>query len=262
MGFNALKNIKIGVIPAAGIGSRINDLLLTRVLPKPMLPILNKPLLQYSLENMKRLGVKDVFLIVGHKKEIIQEYFGNGEDFGLHITYIDQFPPKGIAQAISLTEDYISEEFAVILGDDLTVASSLNNLIDTFGTKHALVVEGTVPENNLEVLKRTCSLTIGNDKQINKIVEKPVAPKPSLRGIGIYLFDHQVYDFIKLTPVSKKRGETEITDTIGLIAKQGRAYSAIIDGTNINVNTFSDLMNATKLLLDINTLNKSLLKGT
>ena len=68
-----MRKIKIGVIPAAGKGSRISDLLLTRVLPKPMLPILNKPILAYVIENMKSMGVEDIYVIIGHKKEIIQE---------------------------------------------------------------------------------------------------------------------------------------------------------------------------------------------
>ncbi len=70
------------------------------------------------------------------------------------------------------------------------------------------------------------------------------------RGIGVYLFDPQVFDYIDLTPVSTKRNEKEITDTIGLMADQGRAYAALIDGTNINVNTSVDLLEATKLLIN------------
>jgi len=244
-----MKKIKIGIIPAAGKGLRLNDLLLTRVLPKPMLPILNKPLLEYVMDNLKSMGVEDVYVIVGSKKEIIQEYFGNGEDFGLHITYIEQNPLRGIAHAISLAEHFVSEPFSVILGDDLTIASSLSNLIETFWEKNAWVVEGVVPESNVEAIKRACCITLSNEGKIKEIFEKPLAPKSNLRGIGVYLFDPKVFDFIEMTPTSSKRNEKEITDTIGLIAKEGRAYAALINGMNINVNTSSDLMVATKLLL-------------
>jgi dTDP-glucose pyrophosphorylase len=197
------------------------------------------------------MGVEDVYMIVGFKKEIIQEYFGNGEDFGLHITYIDQNPPRGIAHAISLAKNFISEPFSVILGDDLTITDSLNNLVETFWENDALVVEGAVPENNVEAIKRACSIALDDDCKIKEIIEKPLAPNSNLRGIGVYLFNPKVFDFIEMTPASSKRDEKEITDTIGLIAKKGRAYAALINGMNINVNTSSDLMVATKLLLKL-----------
>jgi UDP-N-acetylglucosamine diphosphorylase / glucose-1-phosphate thymidylyltransferase / UDP-N-acetylgalactosamine diphosphorylase / glucosamine-1-phosphate N-acetyltransferase / galactosamine-1-phosphate N-acetyltransferase len=242
--------IKIGIIPAAGKGLRLNDLLLTRVLPKPMLPILSKPLLEYVLENMKSMGVEDVFMIVGAKKELIQEYFGNGADFDLRITYIEQNPLRGIAHAISLTKDFVSEPFSVILGDDLTITSSLENLAETFWEKRALAVEGVVPENNLDSIKRACCINLSDTGEIIEIVEKPSKPKSNLRGIGVYLFDPKVFDFIENTPISAKRNEREITDTIGLIAKKKRAYGVLINGVNINVNTSLDVLEATKLLID------------
>ena len=232
-----MRKIKIGVIPAAGKGSRISDLLLTRVLPKPMLPILNKPILAYVIENMKSMGVEDIYVIIGHKKEIIQEYFGNGEDFDIKISYIEQQAPRGIAHAISLAKDYVKEPFTVILGDDLTIVKSLRNLVETFWDKSAWVVEGVVPENDLDVLKRTCCVALKKTGEIKEIIEKPVLPKSNLRGTGIYLFDSKVFDFIEATPISNTRGEKEITDTVGMVAKEGKAYGALINGTNINVNT-------------------------
>lgn len=118
-----MNKIKVGVVPAAGKGRRLNDFPLTKVLPKPMLPILNKPILEYVIDNMKSIGIEEVYIIVGPKKKIIQDYFADGKDFDLHITYIEQRPSKGIAHAIGLTKNHISEPFMVILGDDLTIAS-------------------------------------------------------------------------------------------------------------------------------------------
>jgi UDP-N-acetylglucosamine diphosphorylase / glucose-1-phosphate thymidylyltransferase / UDP-N-acetylgalactosamine diphosphorylase / glucosamine-1-phosphate N-acetyltransferase / galactosamine-1-phosphate N-acetyltransferase len=246
-----MNKIKVGVIPAAGKGLRLNDLLLTRVLPKPMLPILNKPLLQYAIENLKSIGVEEVFIIVGSKREIIQEYFGNGKDFDLVIHYVEQTALRGIAHALSLTEGLISEPFSVILGDDLTISASLNNLVELFWEKKATVVEGVVTENSVDAIKRACSVTMGDAGQILRITEKPSTPESNLRGVGVYLFDPKVFDFIERTPISTKRNEKEITDTIALIAKEGNAYAALINGVNINVNTSYDLTEATKKLLRI-----------
>lgn len=251
-----MKKIKVGVIPAAGKGRRISDLPLTRVLPKPMLPILNKPILEYVMENMKSMGIEDVYVINGHKKEIIQEYFGNGEGFGLNIFYIEQKIPRGIAHAISLAKDYVNEPFTVILGDDLTIVKSLSNLVEIFWERSAWVVEGVVPENNLDVLKRTCCVALKNAGEIKEIIEKPTNPKSNLRGTGVYIFDPKVFDFIEVTPISNTRGEKEITDTVGMMAKEGKAYGALINGINININTSSDLKDATKLLLNLEPIMK------
>jgi len=249
MGDETVKKIKVGVIPAAGKGNRISDLPLTRILPKPMLPILNKPILEYVIENMKKVGVETVYLIVGHKKELIQEYFKDGEDWDVNIQYIEQKEPKGIAHAIGLTKDYINEPFMVILGDDLTTTNSMNDFLEIFWKNTAYVVEGVVPEDNIEILKRTCCVVLDNNNRIIEIVEKPTHPKSNLRGIGVYLFDPIVFEYIDKTPISAKRGEKEITDTIELIAKKGKAYGVIIDGINININTLDDLMLAIRTLL-------------
>lgn len=246
-----MKKIRIGVIPAAGRGARIAELPMIKILPKPMLPILNKPILEYAIENIKSLGVEDLYIVVGPKKELIQEYFGDGEDFSLHITYLEQKSPKGIAQAISLTKNYINEPFAVILGDDLTIAGSLNNLAESFWKRNAWAIEGVVSENDVEVLKRTCCVILKDTEKIEEIVEKPFNPRSNLRGIGIYIFDPKVFCFIESTPLSNKRNEKEITDTIGLIAREEKAYGILINGTNINVNTPSDFIEATKLLLGL-----------
>jgi dTDP-glucose pyrophosphorylase len=158
-----MKKIRVGVIPAAGHGRRLSSLPLTRVLPKCLLPILNKPILEYVVNNIKQMGVEDVYIIVGFKKELIQEYFKNGADFGINIKYIIQPDPLGIAHAIGLTRALISEPFAVILGDDLTIAKSFDNVVDLFWAKRATVVESVVQEVNIEKLKQACYMLLKND---------------------------------------------------------------------------------------------------
>jgi len=244
-----MKKIRVGVIPAAGKGNRISELPLTRVLPKPMLPILNKPILEYVIENLKRLGVESVYLIVGYKKNIIEEYFGDGRDWNVEIEYVEQKNPKGIAHAVSLGENYISDPFFVVLGDDLTIANSPNNIAEVFRKNDAWVVEGVLPENDVNALKRTCCVSLEDDGRIKEIVEKPTEPKSRLRGIGVYLFHPRIFEFIRKTSISQKRNEKEITDTIGLIAREGKAYGAFIDGVNLNINTLVDLSRATEILL-------------
>ena len=220
-----------------------------RVLPKCLLPIVNKPILEYVIENMKRIGVEDIYMIVGFKKELIQEYFGDGEDFGVYIDYVLQPNPLGIAHAIELARDHINEPFAVILGDDLTIAESFDNLVKDFWVKRAKVVEGVVLEKDVERLKQTCSVVLDEYGKVLDIEEKPSTPTSNVRGCGIYIFDPEVFDYIKKTPMLPPRKEKEITNTIKLMALDGSAYGSFIDGVNVNVNTVTDLREAMQLIL-------------
>ncbi len=245
-----MKKIKIGVIPAAGYGRRLSSLPLTRVLPKCLLPILNKPILGYVIENMRQMGVEDVYMIVGFKKELIQEYFEDGSDFGINIKYILQPNPLGIAHAIGLTREYIHEPFVVTLGDDLTISKSFENIVEMFWTKRAIAVECVVREADIEKLRQACCIQLDNDGKIQNAEEKPCNPTSNVRGCGIYIFNPKVYDYIGNTPTSIPRNEKEITNTIKLIADDNSAYGAFINGVNINVNTSTDLLEATRLLLE------------
>jgi len=243
--------IKVGVIPAAGRGRRINELPLTRVLPKPILPVLNRPILEYVIDNMKNMGVEEVYLIVGPKKEIFREYFRDGRDLGVHINYIEQKIPRGIAHAVGLTREYISEPCVVILGDDLTIADSLDNIVSVFWEKHAMAVEGVVIERDNEILRQTCCVTLNGESRIIDIQEKPKNPSSNVRGCGIYVFDPIVYEYIRKTPKSPPRHEKEITNTIRLMICTKRVYGVFIKGVNININRATDLLLATRLLLDV-----------
>ena len=215
-----------------------------------MLPVLHKPILEYIVEEMKNFGVEIIYIIVGHKKRIIQNYFKNGEGYGVKIKYIEQKKPKGIAHAISLTEDFIKEPFIVILGDDFTIARSLQKVIDFFWNKQAFAVTGVVEEKNITVLQQTNCVFLDKDNRVKEIIEKPANPKSNIRGCGIYVFNPAVFKYIKKTPVSNIRNEIEISDTLKLMAKEGKVYAAYIEGVNININSFFDFLQANKFILD------------
>lgn len=243
------KRIKIGVIPVGGKGERISPL--SELLPKPMIPVLDRPILELIIKRMvQEFGVSEIYFILAHKKEVIKDYFGDGKKFGAKIRYIEERNPRGIAPAIALAKEYIKEPFLVMLGDDFTLGSA-KNLIKTFFEKKAYVVEGIVKERDIEALKRTCSVIQGRDKKIKDIVEKPEKPTSKLRGCGIYIFDPIVFDYIKKTPKNPKSGKINITDTIGILAKEQKAYAEFIKGTNININTKEELFLANLLLAKI-----------
>jgi dTDP-glucose pyrophosphorylase len=234
--------IKVGVIPAAGQGKRMGYL--SHILPKPLLPLYDRPIIHYVIKNMEEIGIEEVYIPVFFQKEKIKEYFkAFKSNIIIRIIELDQ-PSKGIADTIASTERFINEPFMVILGDDITITPSLANVVKTFFEKNAIVVEGAVKEKSIDVLKSTCCLKIDENKKIVEIIEKPAVPISNIRGIGVYVFSPEIFDFIKQTPISPPRNEIEITNTIKLIAHKGRAYAEFIRGININVNTPEDLYRA------------------
>lgn len=239
-----MSSIRIGVIPAAGEGKRMGYL--AHILPKCLFPLYDKPIIHYIIENMKEVGIEQIFVPVWYQKDKVIQYFNSIKskiDMNIQVISLEKLPP-GLALTIASTEEYISEPFMTILGDDVTKTPSLKNLIDVFFKKKAIVVEGVVEEKNKEILMSTCCLKIGEKNQILEIIEKPKNPPTNLRGCGVYVFSDKIFEYIKKTPVSSTTNGVEITDTIGLVANEIKAYAEPIHGVNLNINSYEDLLNA------------------
>ena len=242
-----MDRIRVGVIPAAGEGKRMGYL--SQILPKCLFPLYNKPIIHRVVDNMRQVGAEEIYVIVNYQKDRIIEYFRSVEDsIDLNIRFMVQEPLLGIADAIMLTREYISEPFMVVLGDDCTIASSLDNLTETFFANDSIVVEGMVKESDLSKLRSACCVTLDGGKEIVRIVEKPENPSSNLRGCGIYVFHPDIFDYIQRTPISKLRNEIEITHTIDMVSKDGRAYGEFINGINLNINSYEDLLQASALI--------------
>lgn len=198
-----------GVLLTAGEGTRMRPLTLTR--PKTMLQVGGKPILQYNMEALKDAGIKDIIMVVGYKKEAIEDYFGNGSSFGVNITYITQEKRLGTAHAINSVHDMIDDEFIVLNGDIIVDPELIVDLIAKYGseeTSSILMLTEVEDPSSFGVVE------IENDI-IKNIVEKPApgeAPS-NLINAGIYLFDKTIFDAIDKTEKSK-RGEYEITDSL------------------------------------------------
>lgn len=247
-----MQKIKIAVIPAAGKGNRISELPLTRILPKPMLPLGNRPIMEHIINWLKIIGIGKIYIIVSFKKEILKEYFGDGIDFGVEIEYVECPDPNdigGLADGIYLVKEKVNEPFITVLGDDFTLTKSPHAFIEKFFNQNALAVEAVIKDENIESLRRACTVHLSTNGKILDIVEKPEKPKWLLRGCGIYVFDPVIFKYIQKTPVDPKRRKRDITKTIQIMAKKtGRVYGVPID-INININTLADLNRASLLLL-------------
>jgi len=230
-----------------GHGTRLRPL--THTGPKQLLPIANKPMSQYALEDFREAGITDVGIIIGDVyPEKVKEYYGNGENFGVKITYIYQDKPKGISHAIKLCKDFVGDEkFIVYLGDNIL----RKGLIDY---KNKFEEKNTDAMILLCKVDRPSSFGIAEldleSNTIKKIIEKPKEPKSDLAVIGVYFLTSKIFEIIdRLKPSA--RGELEITEALQLLMDEdGSLHYDTVTGWWKDTGTPEDILHANKLVLD------------
>ncbi|MFA5134728.1 MAG: sugar phosphate nucleotidyltransferase [Patescibacteria group bacterium] len=213
-----------GIVLAGGTGSRLFPL--TKVTNKHLLPVYDKPMIYYPLETMKRAGVDNILLISGrgHAGHFL-EMLGNGKSLGVKLSYAVQEEPGGIAQALGLAEDFAdNEKVIVILGDNI-IQDNIVQAVKDFdvqlrGAKIFLKEVHNPSSFGVAYIKK---------RTIEKIVEKPKKPESNLAVVGIYMYDNQVFKYIKTLKPSK-RGELEITDVNNKYVKDGTMTFSILKG--------------------------------
>lgn len=199
------------IILSAGEGSRMRPLTLTK--PKTMLPVAGKPIIQYNIESLRDNGITDILLIVRYKEEIVRNYFGDGSDFGVNISYKTQKDFLGTANAISYGEDFIDDSIIVLNGDIILDDEIIHEIIKKY---NYLSPDTLMLLTEVEDPSAFGVVEIENGN-IKNIVEKPKREEaPSnLVNAGIYIFNKDIFDKILETEISE-RGEYEITDSVSL----------------------------------------------
>jgi dTDP-glucose pyrophosphorylase len=240
-----------GVIPAAGKGRRIAASKLTRVLPKPLIPINGMCIIESSIMNLERAGISDIIVIVNYKADLIRDFLDDGRDWGVDIEYVYQPTLNGIGGAILDAESCIPGDFVVALGDEITLTNNIVYILKKLETTpDALIVEAAVNEYDRRIIEQTNEILLDSTGRIMEIREKPVNPRTLTRGIGLYACKHEVLDYIKKTPPSPIRGEIEISDVIAnIIRNGGGAYAEWLQGFTVNINTLDDLLNAERVMI-------------
>src|SRR3972149_4216456 len=199
------------VILAAGEGLRCRPLTLTR--SKVMLPVANRPILEYIIRALAQNDIKDIILVVGYKKERIMDHFGNGMYFGVNISYVEQEAQLGTAHAIKLAESGVNDKFLVLNGDNLIDAGTISDLI-----------QGATGDITLLTVMREQTTGYGvvvlEKGKVSRIIEKPRDKVSHLVNTGIYMFSSSIFGEIDKTPISET-GEYAITDTIQRIIDKG-----------------------------------------
>lgn len=214
----------LGVILAAGKGTRIQPF--SERHPKPILPILGKPLLQHQVEIMRDLGVKRVVIVIGHLGFEIVRTLGDGSDLGVSIEYVDQGPTLGIAHAVSKLEPRIDAPFMLFLGDIFFVHRDLGSMVEMLREPDVHGVLAVKEEPSVSAIRRNFVVLENEHGHVRRVIEKPQYPRTNLKGCGLYLFDPLFFDAVRRTPRSALRDEYEITDAIQIFIDDGHAVKA------------------------------------
>jgi UDP-N-acetylglucosamine diphosphorylase/glucosamine-1-phosphate N-acetyltransferase len=177
--------MKQAVVLAAGEGQRLRPFTVTR--PKVMLSIGGKPILQYVIEALAENGIRRIIVVVGYRKEQIFDHFGNGEQFGVEITYLTQDRQLGTAHALGVARDVVEEEFLVLGGDNLIDADTIAGFVNA--DPPAMLLKQASDARRYGVVKV-------EDGEVRGIVEKPENHQGDSINTGIYAFRNDVFDFI------------------------------------------------------------------
>lgn len=211
-----------------------------------MLPLANKPMLQYGLDHLKYAGIKEVGIILGPIKEGVVEHFGDGSNHGVEITYIEQPEPKGLAHAVLVAEEFLrGQPFVMYLGDNL-LKQGVKPFIDVFKRTDSDFVGGVAKVSDPS---RYGVVEYHENGTIKRIVEKPKEPISEWALIGLYVFNDHVFDAVKQIKPSW-RGELEITDTIQTLLNQGHKITVEkVEGWWKDTGKPEDLLEANQLIL-------------
>ena len=229
---------------AGGEGTRLRPL--TFVTNKHLLPVYDKPMILYPINTLLKAGIRDILIVTGKESAgDFMKLLGSGQDLGCHFTYRLQDGSGGIAQALSLAEDFAGKEkFAVILGDNIIDADMSGAIMSFSKLKEAAVVFlKEVPDAN-----RFGVAEVKGGKIVS-IVEKPAKPKSNLAVIGLYLYSPGVFDVIRTLKPSA-RGELEITDVNSHYLKKGTLGYRMVPGGWTDAGTFESLHKASTIARD------------
>ncbi len=248
----------VGVILAAGKGSRL--LPFSTRYPKPILPICNKPIIEYQIEYMVALGIREIIIVVGHLGYEISKVLGDGERVGARIRYVEQTEILGIAHAVAGLESLINSPFMLFLGDIFFSTRNLTEMVQKLRENDAAAVLAVKEEADPAAVQRNFAVITGEDGFVHRVIEKPRHSRSTLKGCGLYLFDLTIFDAIRRTPRTAMRNEYEITDSIQILIEDGyRVAAAPVVLEDINVTFPHDLLDCN--LLQLRNQNKANLVG-
>jgi glucose-1-phosphate thymidylyltransferase len=235
-----------GIILHGGAGTRLRPL--THTGPKQLIPIANKPISQYVLEDLIEADIKRIAILLGDiYPEKVRDHYGDGARFNAEITYINQGEPKGIAHAISLCKEYVQDEpFIVYLGDNLLKGGIVNYTQEFRDSDFEAMILLCKVENP----QRFGVAKLNDQGKLVGLVEKPKQPPSNFALTGIYFLKPIIFEAItELKP--SWRGELEITEALQLLIEKGYSvgYQMVEDWWK-DTGAPEDILEANRLVLD------------
>ena len=235
-----------GLILSGGKGTRLRPI--THTSAKQLVPVANKPVLFYGIEAMAAAGIREVGIVIAPETGgEIRAAAGDGERFGVSITYIEQDAPLGLAHAVLTAEPFLGDSpFVMYLGDNL-LRDGITDLVEAFRAEspEALILLTPVPDpHNYGVAE------LDGDNRVARLVEKPPEPRTNLALVGVYMFSAKIFDAARAIEPSG-RGELEITDAIQhLVNARMRVDSHVVQGWWKDTGQVEDMLEANRLILD------------
>jgi glucose-1-phosphate thymidylyltransferase len=233
-----------GLILSGGKGTRLKPFTFTRA--KQLMPVANKPVLFRVIEAIRDAGITEIGIVIGDTGEEIRQAVGQGERWGVDITYLPQDAPRGLAHAVKISQEFLGDErFVMFLGDNV-IQGGISPLIRQFADSdwNSQIVLTAVDEPQHYGVAE-----LDGNQRIVRLVEKPRVPPSNLALVGIYMFDHTVFEAVNQIQPSW-RGELEITDAIQWLVDHGRrVYPYIHRGWWIDTGKSSDMLAANDRVL-------------
>ncbi|MDQ3740991.1 MAG: glucose-1-phosphate thymidylyltransferase [Actinomycetota bacterium] len=234
-----------GLILSGGRGTRLRPITYTSA--KQLVPVANKPVLFYGIEAMAAAGIEDIGIIIAPETgDEIKAVTGDGERFGVRITYILQDEPAGLAHAVLTAEPFLgTSPFVMYLGDNL-LQGGMTELVDDFRNHEpdALILLTPVPDPEHYGVAEL------DEGRVTRLLEKPPQPKTDLALVGVYMFTAGIHDAARAIEPSA-RGELEITDAIQRLVDTGqRVEPHIVRGWWKDTGRLDDMLEANRLVLD------------
>lgn len=247
-----------GLILSGGAGTRLRPI--THTSAKQLVPIANKPILFYGIEDMAAAGIKQIGIIVGQTGDEVRAAVGDGSRWGVDITYIHQEEPLGLAHCVLLAQDFLAgDDFVMYLGDNM-LQQGLTSFVDRFeAARHGVGLPGLggdlAPTAQIllapvEEPRQFGVAELGEDGEVVKLVEKPDEPPSNLALVGVYLFDSSIHEAVAAIEPSW-RGELEITDAIQWLIDHGhRVNHEVLEGWWIDTGKKDPLLRCNRLVLE------------
>jgi NDP-sugar pyrophosphorylase family protein len=227
------ENVKTAFILAGGKGTRMRPF--TYELPKPLIPVQGRPLIQHILDLLRKYEIRDIIISTGYMCDKIKEYFGNGSKFGLDITYIEEKEELGTAGALNLSKDLLKEPFIMFNGDILANID-LHDFVDFHSRNEGMATIALTPVDDPS---RFGVADLKGDR-IMKFVEKPKTHISNLINAGVYVLEPEV---IKYVPKGRAMMET---DVFPKLAAEGKLFGYPYDGQWFDTGTHESYENAIK----------------